>query len=75
MLLLELLKTAGGFLLQLLAAGNLLLQLGGLGLIFLLEAGHLAAGLLQHLLALLAALLPHGRTLTLRFLADAGAAN
>ena len=76
MLLLELLKTAGGFLLKLLTARSLLLlQLGGLGLVFLLEAGHLAPGLLQHLFALLATLLPQFRTLPLRFLANAGATN
>ena len=76
MLLLELLKTAGGFLLKLLTARSLLLlQLGGLGLVFLLEAGHLAPGLLQHLLALLATLLPQFRTLTFSLLANAGAAD
>ena len=75
-LLLELLKTASGFLLQLLTAGGLLLlELGGLGLMLLLEACHLAAGLLQHLLALLAALIPQFRTLPFRFLANAGAAD
>ena len=76
MLLLELLKTAGGFLFQLLPAGGLLLlQLGGFGLVFLLEAGHLSASLLQHLLALLAALLAQLSALTFGFLANAGTAD
>ena len=72
-LLLQLLAPGLGFLLQLLAApGELLFHLGHAALVLLLGLGHLLAGVQQHLLALLAGLLPQFPHLALRLLADGG---